>query len=493
MSTDLTYRLYIDGSWADSEGGEPLHVRNPATEEQIGLVPNASAKDVVRAITAARAAFDSGPWPRMTPRERSAVMVRMAEALDRRRDEFVDLVVAEAGALRPLAFHAQVGTGISHFTDIAERVLPTFPFSEAMLPEPGLDAAGPLLGQGVVLREPRGVAALITPFNFPFLINLCKLAPALAAGNTVVLKPSPLTPLEALVLGEIADEAGLPPGVLNIVTGDVAAGEELTRNPMVDLISFTGSDLVGRKVMAQGADTLKKVILELGGKSANLLFEDADVDRAAVDVLTNFVMHAGQGCALLTRTLVHESLHDELVSKVTAMLPYVKLGDPADPTTGMGPLISAAQRERVERLISIGSAEGGRIVYGGGRPADLDKGYYLEPTLFVDVDHSMTITRREIFGPVGVVIPFRDQEEAIRLANDSDYGLGGGVWSADTIRAFEVAKQLRTGYIHVNGGGGSLTPHGPFGGYKQSGLGREVGYTGMSEFLEYKTINWRVG
>jgi acyl-CoA reductase-like NAD-dependent aldehyde dehydrogenase len=493
MASSVTYQLYIDGQWVDTEGGEELAVVNPASEARIGAVHQASAKDVVRAIEAARKAFDHGPWPRMRPPERAQVMLRMSEAMERRRTEIVDLVVAEAGATRMLAEALQVGIPMDHFRDMAERVLPAFPFSEAMLPSAGQGLTGPSLGQGVVVREPVGVTALITPFNFPFFLNIFKLGPALAAGCTTILKPSPNTPLEAFILGEIADEAGLPPGVLNIVTGDIAAGEELTRNRMVDAVSFTGSDSVGRKVMAQASDTLKKVVLELGGKSANIIFEDADLDRAVVDVIGGFTIHCGQGCALLTRTLVHESLYDELVSRVTAMLPFVAVGDPTDPQVAMGPLISAAQRERVERYIKTGVDEGARIAYGGNRPAGLDKGFFVEPTLFVDVDNSMTIAQQEIFGPVGVVIPFRDQDEAVRLANDSEYGLGGGVWSADPVRALEVARQLRTGYVNVNGGGGSLSPHGPFGGYKQSGLGREWGHYGLSEFLQHKTIAWSAG
>ncbi|WP_231611386.1 aldehyde dehydrogenase family protein, partial [Rhodococcus sp. CX] len=330
----------------------------------------------------------------------------------------------------------------------------------------------------------------ITPFNFPFFLNVFKVAPALAAGCTAVLKCSPYTPFEALVFGEVAEAAGLPDGVLNIITGDVEAGAALTTNPGVDIVSFTGSDTVGTKVYGQSAQSLKKVVLELGGKSANILLDDADLDDVMQSVLGGFITHAGQGCALLTRILVHESLHDELVARVKMALDYVTVGDPADPAVTMGPLIRETQRRRVEELIRVGQDEGAEIAYGGGRPAGLDKGFFVEPTLFVGVDNSMRIAQTEVFGPVGVVIPIRDDEDAVRIANDSPFGLAGGVWSSDPLRAHGIARRLRTGMVVVNGGGGGLSPDGPFGGYKRSGIGREFGAAGLSEFLQHKTIQW---
>jgi len=292
------------------------------------------------------------------------------------------------------------------------------------------------------------------------------------------------------VLGEIADEAGLPPGVLNIVTGDAAAGQALTSHPSVDVVSFTGSDTVGRLVYSQAAPTLKKVILELGGKSAAIVLPDADLARVVPNVAANMTAQTGQGCSLLTRTLVHESLLDDLVGRVKEALDAVIVGDPADPTTTMGPLISAAQRAKVEELIQAGRDEGAQIAYGGGRPPGLDKGFYIEPTLFVDVDNSMTIAQREFFGPVGVVIPFRDEEEAVRLANDSDFGLAGGVWAADPVHAYRIATRIRAGMIYINGGGAGSSPHTPFGGYKGSGLGVERGEYGLEEFLLTKSMIW---
>jgi len=487
MVTVRSSRLYIDGKWVDSTGDETLVVINPATEDVIGTVPQATPGDVHRAIEAARRAFDSGPWPRMTPTERAQVLAKMAAEFDRRRDELIELNIAEAGSTRALAEFLQVDTPIEHFADLANRVVPRFDFERPMLP-----VVGRGIGQGLVVREPYGVAALVTAFNFPFYLNLFKAGPALAAGCTVVLKSSPYTPLEALVIGEAADAAGLPAGVLNIVTGDVAAGEALTRHPDVDIVSFTGSDVVGRKVYGQGAETLKKVVLELGGKSANIILDDANLDKVLESVLGGFITHAGQGCALFTRILVHETLHDELVARVKATLDFITVGDPSDPAVMMGPLIREVQRERVEALIRTGLDEGAQLAYGGGRPAHLDKGFFLEPTLFVGVDNAMTIARKELFGPVGVVIPFRDEHEAIGLANDSEYGLAAGVWSGDAARALRVARQLRTGMVVVNGGGGGLNPSGPFGGYKNSGIGRETGEYGLSEFLQHKAIHWPV-
>jgi aldehyde dehydrogenase (NAD+) len=485
---DLSYRLYIDGQWVDGSGDETIEVVNPATEEVLGTVPQASAADVERAVQAARTAFDDGPWPRMSPRERSAVLLKMGEVFNRRRAELVELNIREAGSVRMLAEFLQVGVPIEHFIDMADRVLPRFDFDLPMLPNAKL---GQGIGQGIITREPYGVAALISPYNFPFFLNLFKLAPALAAGCTTVLKPAPTTPLEALIIGEVADEAGLPPGVLNIVTGDVDAGTVLTTHKAVDMVSFTGSDAVGRKVYNQASDTLKKVVLELGGKSANVILEDATLEKVVPDVIMGMTIHAGQGCSLLTRTLVHESLHDALVGAVKAGLDFIKVGDPAEPETTMGPLISAAQRDKVESLIRIGQDEGAQIAYGGGRPAHLDKGFFVEPTLFTGVDNSMQIAQREFFGPVGVIIPFKSEAEAVKLANDSDFGLGGGVWSADPARALAVARQMRTGTVTINGGGGGgLSPHAAFGGYKQSGLGREWGEHGLSEFLQHKTISW---
>jgi aldehyde dehydrogenase (NAD+) len=482
----VTYGLHIDGGWTEGSATELLSVINPATEEVIGTTPLGTVSDVQNAIKAARQAFDEGPWPRMSARQRSDVLLRMADAMRARYDELVALSVAESGSTHMLAHSLQVAEPLAHFTKLAEQVLPRFDFETGMTP-----AEGYVLGQGVVLREPAGVAALITAYNFPLFLNLFKVAPALAAGCTTILKPSPYTPLQALILGEIAIEADLPPGVLNIVTGDVDASRELTTNPMVDVVSFTGSEAVGRQVNRQAADSFKRVVLELGGKSANIICDDADLDKVAPDVVRGLTIHAGQGCALLTRTLVSASRHDELVAKVQSLLAQVRVGNPADEDTAMGPLIRESQRTKVEAMIDRARRDGAQVAFGGGRPAHLDRGFFVEPTLLVGVDNSMEIARQEVFGPVGVIIPFDDDDDAVRLANDSDYGLGGGVWSADAGRAFTIARRLRTGAVSVNGGGG-LNASAPFGGYKHSGLGREWGAFGIDEFLEHKAVTWPI-
>src|SRR3954453_15493330 len=370
MATTLrNYQLYIGGDWVDSSSDESLDVINPATEDVIGQVPQASVADVDRAVTAGRHAFEEGPWPRLSPRERSDALLRFTDTVAARRAELVDLIIAEAGSARPIAEMLQFETGFKYAQWFAERTA-SYPFQESLPVQ-----AGPRgLGQGVIVKEPIGVVAAITPFNFPLYLNLSKVVPALAMGNPVVLKPSPFTPLEAFVLGEIADDAELPPGVLNVVTGDVAAGERLTTHPDVDMISFTGSDFVGKKIMSQAAEGLKKILLELGGKSPNILFAGADVKKFAQGAAAGFTIHAGQGCALPTRILADRSVYDEVVDDMQAALSRVTVGDPTDAKTMMGPLIRESQRERVEKYVATGTSEGARLACGGGRPADVSKG-----------------------------------------------------------------------------------------------------------------------
>ena len=483
-----SYELYIGGEWVASKGDDVLDVINPATEDVIGQVPQASVADVDRAVTAARHAFEEGPWPRLSPRERSDALLRFTDAVAARRAELVDLIIAEAGSARPIAEMLQFETGFKYAQWFAERTA-SYPFQESLPVQ-----AGPRgLGQGVIVKEPIGVVAAITPFNFPLYLNLSKVVPALAMGNTVVLKPSPFTPLEAFVLGEIADEAGLPPGALNVVTGDVAAGEHLTTHDGVDMISFTGSDFVGKKIMGQAADGLKKVLLELGGKSPNIVFAGSDVKKFAASAAFGFTIHAGQGCALPTRILADRSVYDEVVEGMRVALANVKVGDPTEKTTGMGPLIREAQRERVERYVAAGTSEGARLAHGGARPDGLDRGYFFEPTLFADVDTTMSVAQDEIFGPVGVVIPFDGEDEAVRIANDTRYGLAASVWHPNPVRAYELAQRIQAGTISINGGGGGPNLWGPFGGYKHSGIGREYGDYGLLEYAQLKTINWSAG
>lgn len=481
-------KLFFDGQWVEPTDTDVVEVVNPATERTIGRVAQASSKDAIKAIAAARRAFDEGPWPGLSPRERSACLLRVADLIERRKDEFVDLLVREAGAPVMMAEFLQLATPLGHFRWVAERAV-SFPFTEALPPAP-FPMGG--LGQGVIRKDPMGVVAAITPFNAPLWIALWKLGPALATGNTVILKPSPYTPLATFLLAEVLQEADLPPGVVNVITGDASVGEELTTNPAVDMVSFTGSDTVGRQIMAQASGTLKRLVLELGGKSPNLIFNGVDIAKVLFPTVMGFTIHCGQGCGLTTRILVEDSIHDAVVEQLVAMLTAMTVGDPSDPAVMMGPLIREAQRERVERYVAAGRDEGGTIVFGGGRPAGLDEGFFVEPTLFTDLENSSTVAQDEIFGPVGVVIRFRDKEEAIRLANDTRYGLMASVWHPDPVEGYELAQRIRAGNVSVNGSIG-LNPNGPFGGFKASGFGRELGDHGFHSYVEMKTVNWLVG
>lgn len=487
-TTTRSYRLYIDGEWVEAASDEELAVINPATEEVIGHVPQGSVVDIDRAVAAARRAFDEGPWPRMSPRERSDILLRFTQAVADRRAELVELIISEAGSARVIAEALQFDTPLRYTFWFAERAA-SFPYLDPLPPQ-----AGPRgLGQGVILKEPVGVVGAITPFNFPLYLNLAKVAPALATGNTVVLKPSPYTPLEAFILGEIAEAVDLPSGVLNIITGDVPAAEHLTTHPDLDMVSFTGSDVVGKKIMSQAAEGLKKILLELGGKSPNIVFNGANVDKFVASAATGFTIHAGQGCALPTRILADRKIYDELVERLTQHLGKIKVGDPTDPTVTMGPLIREAQRARVETYVEAGTAEGARLVFGGERPADISRGFFFEPTLLADVENSMRVAQDEIFGPVAVVVPFDGEDDAVAVANDTRYGLAASIWHPHATRAYELAKQVRAGTVTINGGGGGTNPWGPFGGYKHSGIGREYGDYGLLEYTQLKTVSWSAG
>jgi aldehyde dehydrogenase (NAD+) len=481
----LNAQQYIDGKWIDGTADATLEVVNPATEGVIASFPDASVNDVESAIVAARRAFDDGPWPQASPRERAEKLRALAQLVRERKDEIIELTIEEGGAPRSLAEGLQVSVPADHLTDLADRVLSTFPFERPLMPT----YAGPGIWQGIVRREPVGVVSAITPFNYPNYMHIMKIAPSVAAGNTVVLKPSPFTPLSAMWLAGLCEEVGFPSGVINVVTGDLDASKLMTTHPAVDMVTFTGSDTVGKLIMQQAAGTVKKVLLELGGKSACIILEDAVVESALPAILS-FTRHAGQGCAAQTRVLVHESRYDEAVETIVKALTALKVGDPQEPDTMVGPLITDGQRARVERYVAMGKEEGGQIACGGGRPAHLDKGYFFEPTLFVDMKPSMTIAQEEIFGPVGVLMPFHDDDEAVAIANGTAYGLSGSVWSSAPARAYDVAKRVRTGQIYVNVALGPANPFGPFGGYKLSGLGREFGEAGLDEYLETKTVMW---
>lgn len=490
MALNNRNRLYINGEWVAASEKVVVDVINPATEESIGQVPVGSASDIDRAIGAARQAFDSGPWPRVGMRARIATMQAFHAYLLEHKAEIVDLIVSEAGATQTIAEFLQFNIPMKHcltLLDEASRIQP------GMIPTELTPAANgtKVLGTGVIQHDPVGVVTGITPYNFPFFLNITKVFHALVMGNTMVLKPSPLTPFQALLLGDAADACGLPKGVLNIVTGDVAAGTLLTTDRRVDMVTFTGSDQVGTAIMAQAAPTLKKVHLELGGKSALIVRHDANLKAAVPAGLAGFTIHSGQGCALTTRHLVHNSIRKAYVEEMAAMAQHLKIGNPVDPAVTFGPLINAAARARAERYVDEGVSCGARLVTGGRRPDQLDRGFYFQPTIFDDVDNGSRIAQEEIFGPVAVVIGFDTDEEAIALANDSEFGLHGAVYSADAGRAYEVALQLRTGGVAINGGGGTMLSSSPFGGIKRSGLGREYGREGLLEFTQSKSISFR--
>ncbi|MDM7956657.1 aldehyde dehydrogenase family protein [Blastomonas sp.] len=479
--------LYVGGEWLAVPGSEA--VINPADESLIMMAPVGTSAIVEAAIGAAREAFDAGPWPRLPQAARQAKLAEFLDAIDRRKAEIVQLIVAEAGATQMLADYLQYGIPMQH-----ARHMVALSARDAVTPLPvevTPNMHGTLtLGGGVLSREPMGVVAAITPYNFPFFLNIGKIIPAMAVGCTVVLKPSPYTPIEALILGEIAEEVGLPNGVLNIVTGDVEAGMLLTTDKRVDLISFTGSDKVGAMIQAQAAPTLKRCLMELGGKSALIVRADADLQQAAMHGMGGFVTHCGQGCALLTRHIVHNSVRDAYVTTLQAMLGHIKIGNPADPSVNYGPLIREVARTRTEHYVDIARSEGATLVAGGKRPDGFDKGFYYEPTLFNNVSNSSRLAQEEVFGPIGAVIGYDTDEEAIAMANDSDFGLSGGIFSANVGHAYEMALQLRTGGVSINGGSGRMSSHAPFGGIKRSGYGREYGVDGLNEFTYIKTIGF---
>jgi aldehyde dehydrogenase (NAD+) len=495
LAAETTHRashLYIDGAWVAPDGGRVEELVNPATEETFGTAPVGSLVDAESAVAAARRAMDDGPWPTMDRRERSRHLLAFHECLASRVDELAELVVLEAGATQTAARHHHVLTSLKYLLYCAEEAARDFSRSlpTSVTPTP---SGTKVLGASVALREPAGVVAAITAFNFPFYLNIQKVGPALAMGNAVVLKPSPYTPLEALVLADAAEAAGLPPGVLNVVTGGTEIGEFLTTDPRVDLISFTGSDAVGIRIMQQAATTLKRVLLELGGKSAMIVRPDADLAGAVATGLGNTITQSGQGCVLTTRHLVHNSIRAEYVARLSEAFAGVRVGDTSDPDTVMGPLIRESQRARVERYVASGVSDGATLAFGGKRPAHCPRGFFFEPTLFDNVDNRSSLAQEEIFGPVAAVIGYDDDDEAIRLANDSIYGLGGHIWSKDAGTAFEMAKRIRTGQVLINGGSGTTNPWDPFGGIKRSGIGRELGEEGFLEFTEVKTIRFHAG
>ncbi len=477
------YLLYINGEFVPSASKQTFESINPFHQEVIARTARANVEDARCAITAARKAFDSGPWTKMSKEDRSALIKAVSDKINERKSELEQLEVEDSGstirkAKEDIFLSARA---MNYFSKLAAM--------DMTQPVNGLSKPG--FSQNLLIRESIGVVAAITPWNFPLKMAVWKLGPALAAGNTVVLKPSEVTPVTAMELAKIIHEVGFPPGVVNIIPGfgeDV--GEELASNPMVDKVSFTGSTAVGRRVMQLASSSMKKCTLECGGKSANIVLDDADIDMAVDGALYAIFYHQGQCCEAGTRLFLPTKLHDEFVNRMVEKTKKMKLGNPKDITTDIGPVVSAKQRDRIMGYIKSGIQQGAKIAVGGSAPqsSELNKGFFIEPTIFTAVDNTMTIAQEEIFGPVLSVIKYNTEADTIAMANDSIYGLGGGVWSRDKEKAIAIAKQLRAGTVWVNEWH-LISEKAPFGGYKQSGIGREFGIEGLHEYTELKHLH----
>ena len=472
MTTIVRDKLYIGGAWVPSTGTGSIDVIDSTTEEVIGNVPEGTTDDIDRAVAAARGAFPA--WSSTPVAERAALLTAVSEALGARMDALGELITHEVGMPLVLSRLVQVGLPMASFGSMAQ-VTADFTWEQTV-------------GNSLIVREPIGVVGAITPWNYPLHQIAAKVAPALAAGCTVVLKPSEVAPLNAFVLAEIFEEVGVPAGVFNLVTGfGPVVGEAIAAHPDVDMVSFTGSTRAGKRVSEVASATVKRVALELGGKSANVILGDADLAQAVPDGVGKCYFNSGQTCSALTRMLVPRDRLDEVEALARTTAESFVAGDPFDSETRLGPLVSAVQRDRVRNYIDKGVGEGATLLTGGVEAPDgLDKGFFVRPTVFTSVTRDMAIARDEIFGPVLVIIPYDSEDEAVEIANDTDYGLAGGVWSGDPERAKAVARRLRTGQVEVNGGG--FNPMAPFGGYKQSGNGREFGSFGLEEFLEVKAM-----
>ncbi|TQF13191.1 aldehyde dehydrogenase family protein [Myxococcus llanfairpwllgwyngyllgogerychwyrndrobwllllantysiliogogogochensis] len=465
-------KLYIHGEWVASLGTRHIDVLSASTEEVMGRIPEGTVEDVDRAVRAARAAFDT--WSTRPVEERAALLRRLQAGLTARQDELARTITGELGMPIALSKPIQVGTPIA-VTGTYVQLLQDLSFEEQV-------------GNSLVVREPVGVVACITPWNYPLHQTIAKVAPALAAGCTVVLKPSEVAPLNAFMLAEILHEAGVPPGVFNLVSGTgPVVGEALVRHPEVDMVSFTGSTRAGRRVSEVAAATVKRVSLELGGKSASIILDDANLKTAVKRIVGNCFLNSGQTCTAHTRLLVPRAQHEEAVKLAAEVAAGFTLGDPFKGEAKLGPVISDAQRTRVREYIQQGIREGAKLVAGGPeQPEGLPKGYYVKPTVFANVTPEMCIAQEEIFGPVLAIMPYDDEDDAVRIANSTIYGLAGGVWSEDVERAKRVARRMRTGQVDINGG--RFNPLAPFGGYRQSGHGRELGRYGLEEFQELKAM-----
>jgi acyl-CoA reductase-like NAD-dependent aldehyde dehydrogenase len=465
-------KIYIGGEWVQSEGTGVLDVINATTEQVMGSVPEGTVEDVEKAVAAARGAFES--WSQTSVQERADWMARIAEGLGARMEEIAELIAQEVGMPIKLSHMIQAGLPTTTFASMPQ-LLAEMQWEQEV-------------GNSLIVREPVGVVAAITPWNYPLHQIAAKVAPALAAGCTVIVKPSQVAPLNAALLADVIDEVGLPAGVFNLVTGRGSViGEALALHPDVDAVSFTGSTAAGRQVSEAAAGTIKRVALELGGKSPNIILEDADFQQAITDGVGKCFLNSGQTCSALTRMLVPRTRLAEAERIAVAVAEHFKPGDPFESDTLLGPLVSEGQRKLVRDYIGKGIDEGAKLLTGGIEPPEgLEQGYFVAPTVFSQVTPEMTIAQEEIFGPVLVLMPYEDEDDAVRIANDSIYGLAGGVWSGDAERAKRVARRIRTGQVEINGG--AFNPLAPFGGYKQSGYGRELGHFGLEEFLQIKSL-----
>ncbi|HEX6499290.1 MAG TPA: aldehyde dehydrogenase family protein [Micromonosporaceae bacterium] len=466
--------IYVGGEWRAPNGTEVIEVVNPATEDVVGSVPAGDAEDVSAAVAAARAAADD--WAAVPPKDRADHLARLRDGLAARGEEAARLIATELGAPLSIATKVHVGTPLA-VLDAYVGLLAGYEFTEKV-------------GNSLVLAEPVGVVGAITPWNYPLHQAVAKVAAALAAGCPVVLKPAEDTPLIAYLLAEVAHEAGLPAGVFNLVPGrGPVAGEALASHPDVDMVSFTGSTTVGKRVGQLAVGAVKRVALELGGKSANIILPGADLGWAVAVGVANAFLNSGQTCSAWTRMLVAAEQYDEAVDLAARAAAKYRPGDPFDPDTRLGPLVAERQRTRVRGFVSSGLQDGARLVTGGvDAPDGLDKGYFVRPTIFADVDPGMAVAQEEIFGPVLCILRYRDEDEAVEIANGTRYGLAGAVWAGDEEQATRVARRLRTGQVDINGG--RFNPMAPFGGYKESGIGRELGRHGLAEFLQYKSLQF---
>ena len=467
--------LFIDGGWVGSSGSDRIEVVSPSDEQVLGSVPAATREDIDRAVAAARRAFDEGPWPHTGLDERIDILRRVRELVESRRDELAELVTSEMGAPITQSRAIQVGTPLVMLDSFIELAA-MFPFHEVR-------TSGS--GNALVTREPVGVVAAVVPWNVPLTVATMKLAPALLTGCTVVLKPAPETPLSTFALTRLFEEAGLPRGVLNVVPAGREVSEYLVGHPGIDKVTFTGSTAAGRKIASICGESLKRVTLELGGKSAAIVLDDADLESTVESLRLASLRNSGQICSLKTRLLVSRRRHDEFVDRLTVLVKSMPVGDPHEAATQIGPMVSARQREIVENYVSIGKSEGASVAAGGGRP-DQDRGWFVQPTIFTEVAPGMRIAQEEIFGPVLSVLRYEDEDEAVEIANNSAYGLNGAVFSGDLEHGLRVARRMRTGAVEINGN--VVGFHSPVGGFKASGIGREAGHEGLEEYVEPRSL-----